>query len=118
MQAPQTAASVNNEVSQEGEYTPSETSQAQDYPMETRNNQQDTSEDINFVDGFDLSLLEVFFQFTRVWYIVSFIDLIIIYRRIIIIIKKIIQFQQGRNSEYYIQQSIITSMYDDKYSNN
>ena len=109
----QTAASVDNEVSQEGEYTPSETSGAQDYPMEAGNSQQDTSEDINFVDGFDLSLLEVFFQFTHVWYIVSFIDLIIIYRRIIIIIKRIIQFQQGRKvvqkSEYFVENNVRTN---------
>ena len=107
------AAPVDNEVNQENDYEATQGNGASDYPMDSGNTgQTNPGEDLSYVDGFDFTLFQVFFQFTNLWIIVSFIDLVIIYRRIIIVVSRIIELQQGRkiveNSEYFVENNVRT----------
>lgn len=110
-----TAGGVDSsEVDSGGDdYEPTESGAAEDYPIDAGNTQQtNTGEDVSFIDGFNISVYTVFLQFTNVWLIVSFIDLIIIYRRIIAIIARIVMFQKGvkvvENSDYFVSNNIRT----------
>ena len=88
-------------------YEETDNSAASEYASDTSNTQQtNVGEDFESVEGFDLSVYSIFFQFESIWAFVGFIDLLIIYRRLIYIIGRAIEFYKGKikieNSELHV----------------
>ena len=64
------------------------------YPGNTQ--QTNNGEDFDSIEGFNLSDYSLFFQFENIWTFVAFIDLLIIYRRLIALIARAVEFHNGK----------------------
>ena len=92
------AVDTNNVNTDDGtSFQEPDNSENSEYTQESSNTQQtNLGEDFENVDGFDISTYSVFFQFSNIWVLVTFVDLLIIYRKIIFVITRAVDFYQGK----------------------
>ena len=97
----------NSEVDTGEVYEGNDDDNEETYVYDSGNTQQtNPGEDIDSIDGFDFTDYKVFLEFSNVWLIVSFIDLLIVYRKLVYLMTRIINFYFGKiknlNSDFYI----------------